>query len=397
MDQSNAFMKNVFTPASFVAISNQISKATGKAFTKPEVATLKQYMMDSAKQNWTNKSVSDIQTIIVKNYLARYHTVSGIMSNRNEPLDIKELLSQQLGKNDEEPTIDYVDTDGYAQPKPLPPGAIANPPQIIDNVNKFLGISELKTIVSMFNQPAAKTTYVTLDSRNKSADADGISQFAWSATIGPTSSVGSFNIPAPVQNIVSARLYPMRIPYKEIITDNAYKRISVFVQEWSGQAYFGPEGRKYHFMCNMIVDDNMIVLDPLPHHTGEFKFNKPISSLTTLTLSFGMPFDIIQFDSDNATMAVTYSNPAVFTMISGDHNLLTGELVYFTGFTTIAPVADAAIINSVNNASGHNITTINDTSFSIPIDLSAVTGSTNISAYFGSKRIIANMELIHSE
>ena len=118
---------------------------------------------------------------------------------------------------------------------------------------------------------------------------------------------------------------PFRIPaVASAITP--YNRITTFVYELCPQSYVAHEERRFHFIGDVefklggwleVCSDNF--------SDGEFKFNKPITHLDSMTITFATPLEPIVFDKDRLLGTITsYASPTVI-QFPENHNLTTGR------------------------------------------------------------------------
>ncbi len=196
--------------------------------------------------------------------------------------------------------------------------------------------------------------------------------------------------------MVSIQTSNIRLPFQNNVFINAYKRISLLINEFSGQSYIGQEGRKFHFLFSTELDGNMIECRALPTERATFEFAKPITQLDTFTVSFSCPLEAMEFDMDRMLMGVQYSYPAGLVSVL-PHKLQTGDQIYITNFATNDPTTDSAAITNANRVSGYNVFVVDDYTITLDeLDLTAVTAPINpynIQVYFGSKRIFVPLEL----
>ena len=107
----------------------------------------------------------------------------------------------------------------------------------------------------------------------------------------------------------------------------------------------------------------------------------------------------ITFDVDRTSYAITYGATTIITT-NIDHNLTTGDLVYFEDFTTTNPAIDGNKIHEINSVDGHFITTIASDKFRISINtagLNPIPPGVAVNVYFDSKRIIIPLEITYIE
>lgn len=421
MDQTNRFNRDILNNrAAMTRVSNSISTHLKRGLTQIEVRDLFNFAKSNATQNWRPFTDREIEQILVKNFITRRFTERGRAETRkdNEFVDIHEIMKGHIGTADQDPDYDFVnnvDTNGF----PARTGAEENKDDdeqlgsldTVDTVNvvsavtrvgnltSFLGKSDEASIQRMLNpQASIRKNYIILDTRYKSASSNGQTTFSWNFLNNSTNVVGGVNSIGGVKSVTAIQCPSIRIPYKESVFISSYKRVTMLINELSGQSYIGQEGARFHFMFKAEIDGNMIELTPVPSYNNEgvFKFTKPITQLDTITISFGNPLQPIIFDADTLLMAVQYTNPVGF-VATVPHTLQTGDQVYVTAFTTNDPTADSAAIATINRSAGYNIVVTDDYSFQIDgIDFSALTAPIipyNINIYFGSKRIFVPLTL----
>jgi hypothetical protein len=249
-----------------------------------------------------------------------------------------------------------------------------------------------------------------LDSRYRSIidqSVTNIKSFQWTYIQKSQSlSNGSVNVIGNVRDIIGLRIYPFRIPYSQD-SDNKYSKISLLIQELGSQAFIAHENRKFHFMLNATIDGEFINLDA-DVYNGYFWFEKPITTLDTLTVSFGNPLEPILFESDRDYCSFDYFTDAPETLIitERNHNLGNGDTVYFTNFKTgVLPsnlsqlnAINTSIENSINDINGHLITIVSLNSFKILVDSSLIQSpvpNLRVNVFYGSKRTFIPIEIIY--
>lgn len=433
-DQTNRFNLLIMNPNSLKIIMNAVANKINRKLEKQEGRQLITYLRENATKNWSTYSDEQLFEIIVNNYLYKFHTTNGrnaIKKQTTDIIDIHEIQKLNIGltgQDVDQDKLDNVNEDGV----PIIPGSTSTVPasqvqadeydepqtsldeiksitnvKTIDkltNLEKILGFNDALNIQSIFNPVATyKKNYIEMDTRYRLADPDGTTKFAWDVlTNSASSGTGIINTLGQIKNIISMRIYPFRIPYCQAFDKTGqYRRVTMLIEEFSGMAIIGQEGRKFHFTFDMRIDGNMVDLLPLPDSRScVFEFSKPITQLDKLTISFGNPLQQIQFDKDRDTAVIYYENPARF-VANSPHNLSTGDLIYISGFTTTNTVADAAIILLVNRVDGWNIIVPSSDGVTFQIDdldISGVVGQIvgqNVAVFYGSKRIFITMEFTY--
>jgi len=279
------------------------------------------------------------------------------------------------------------------------------------NINNLLGMTTADEAARILNPKSQyKKNHILLDSRYRiflEQSVENISKFQWNYIQKSQITInGSVNVIGNVRDIIGLRIYPFRIPYAPS-ADNKYAKISVFIEELSAQSFIAHENRKFHFMMNATIDSDFITLDA-DVYNGFFWFEKPITSLSTLTVSFGNPLELITFNNDRDWVTIDYfiASPSSQITTEKNHNLQNGDRVYFTGFDVLPlnpilinqTVINENIKHSINSVNGHLITKINSTTFSIPFDSSQIQSpivNQRFRCFYGSKRLFVPIELIY--
>lgn len=232
-----------------------------------------------------------------------------------------------------------------------------------------------------------KSVYIVMDTRYRILDDDGTKSFKWNFVNNTQTSQGSVNVVGDVKDISTIKIFPIKIPYVRN-ADNNYNRISMFINEFSAQSFVGQENSQFHFMFSTVIQDRYIELNA-KDNGATFNFKTPITHLETFTITFGSPLQNIVFDPDRQNATITsYGLLTVFTC-QYPHNILTGDLIYISNFNTVNPNYDSAIINGINSVSGSTISYIDNKTFSIEVDSSALTkfGNGTLSAINGNATI----------
>ncbi len=216
---------------------------------------------------------------------------------------------------------------------------------------------------------------------------------------------GGINIGSSIKDIVQIEIGPFTIPYKPQF-HNFYRKISLRIDEWTSNSYQAYENGSFHFVFTIDkVDNNLLYLEPIDR---VFRFTKPVNYIDNFTLSFGAMLPKITFDNDRlSTSSIDYTSSDGVITFDTPHNLITGDLVYISGFSTPDPALDLAFIEDVNRASGHIVVKKNNYSIATNIDMTEIRRTESadstiypidsfnqtIEVYFASKRIQIPMRI----
>jgi hypothetical protein len=269
-----------------------------------------------------------------------------------------------------------------------------------DSVEKM--ISRVQSFMSAYNSVNLVRQIVQLDSRNRLpyTPTVNINSYKWnlhSASI--TGYLGSVRTLDTIQQIIRITAFDFWVPVNYSLISNPYAKLRMLIEEFNAQSIIAsefndpdqsiPTEERYHFEFNVskINGDRMLLTPAQPN----FTFRKPMAVLNTMTLNFRTPFQEELFDPDSGNFTITYGNPTLFTITSPTVHLLnTGDLVYVynsdSGNTTIDRL--------INIVTGHNITVVSPSQFTINVDSSTLVGTEdNILVYYGSKRLFLQLEL----
>lgn len=242
---------------------------------------------------------------------------------------------------------------------------------------------------NLFNQDKTKLSF-NIQSNTKTKTASGN---------------GAILTTGVVRDVIQIEIYPFSIPYKPTF-DNFYKQISMTIIEWGANIFEAYEDSQFHFALDIDkIEDNKMYLVPV---NNIFRFYKPVNYISDFTLTFGAFLPRITFDEDRMNISsIDYTSKLGVITFASNHNLITGDLVYISDFTSLTPAQNDTLLNEINRASGHNIVKKNNTQIMINIDFSPMRyedpiGSNiypidsfvqNPMVYFGSKRISIKMRI----
>lgn len=431
MDQTKRFTQEILNRDSMRFIANGVSERIKRVLTATEISDLFEFTKSHTTQHWTNFTPHEIRMKLMRNFLDSRFTEQGRekLKKANDIVDVHEIMKAHIGTSDQEPdveSVNNVDVDGNpinlknellpqyatstASTTPTSLGSLDNIDTItkvlsvvsVGNLSTFMGKADDASLQQLVNPQASyRKNYILLDSRYRDLSQDvaggGISTFTWNFLANSSvNTQGGVNSLGSVQQLVSISCGDLRIPFQNNALTNAYKRVTLLINEFSGQSYIGQEGRRFHFIYKTELDGNMIECTTIPSRKSTFDFAKPITQIDTFTVSFSCPLEPIKFDMDRMLMSVAYTNPARLTGVY-PHHLQTGDQVYMTDFTTNDVDSDSAVILNANNIGGFNVFVINDYTIELQqLDLTTVVAPItpfNTSVYFGSKRLLIPLEL----
>jgi hypothetical protein len=234
-------------------------------------------------------------------------------------------------------------------------------------------IAGASTSSMILNKKFPQSLYLLLDSKFRNLTTDQ-SVYRWSVSTTTSVVQGTVNTMAyNVQNIINMQFDQFQIPYVKS-ADNVYRKISLFVQEFSSMAVIISASRRYHMLFSSNIVGNQLELTPNKNDDGTFRFSTPINNLDTLTLIFQSPFSPVVFQKDRYTVIITPINITESLLtFSEAHGVTDTELVLIEEFTTQNPSVDYIQINEMNKEIGQTVTFLSDTQLIINVDISGTT------------------------
>jgi hypothetical protein len=243
---------------------------------------------------------------------------------------------------------------------------------------------------------------VQLDTRNMIAVNFGslLTKFMWyvnGTSYGVLGQLGNTRVSEKFTHVIQIEFSTFFIPLRAFVNKQIPPKLRMFIVEIASQAnivsnYYGPgqvntDEKYYHVeLATALVGSGNDVVQLTPIERS-FKLLRPFTSLDTLTLEFLDNYDQIVFEADRGIYTVSSANPAVFTLGTGTHGLSTGDKVVVYNYES----ANATTNRAMNIESGLPITKLSNSSFSVPIDTSAVAIQTGIRVYYEAKRITMQM------
>lgn len=265
-----------------------------------------------------------------------------------EVVDTHEILKEIIGVSTETPSIGV---SGNLSRKKKDDVA---PTNSIVEVSKVFGQSQGYQLQKLINPNALlRTNYVILDTRYRILDNDGTKYFSWNHVNNTSRAQGSINTVGNIRDIVALRVFPFRTPYLPTL-DTTYHKVSMLIREFQAQSFVGQENRRFHFMFNPVISGNSIFLDPCDNNDGYYRFGQPITQMDNITIDFGSPLEDVIFDPDRARgYASNYGvNLETEFTTSSPHNLITGDAIYISDFSSLNNLATPVVTNTINRTTG---------------------------------------------
>ena len=327
---SNIIINN---PSFILSIVSKIEKIIRRELLDNEIDLILECSKKLPINSFSKYEVNEIMNIISNTVISEIQLVH----KNNNNVDIHELLKKNLGKTIGE--IDNMCEDDKTKNTEV-------------NIECFFGIKDFGTLVKKIKEPihGINTAYFMLDTRYRILENDGTKYFKWNHINNMIRTQGSFNSIGEIRDIISIKLMPFRIP-KVNSADNQYKRISLLIHELTSQSFIAHENRQYHFMgliCTKNISNRWLEIDTKDNFGGEFKFNKPITHLDTITISLASPLEDVIFDIDRLTGNIlSYSNSTIIEFPI-DHNIYDNDIIYITNYTSFNIKHDTGVLSKIS-------------------------------------------------
>jgi hypothetical protein len=388
MDKVSHFKKSIINVENYKKIINIAETSFDKPLNKLEVTNIINYISQlnfTKLYNNYKGNVDTTNTNIISSYKAYI--------NNSKSFDLQEYQKKSL---EADTSVAYNPGESFRNTETLDNNSV-NIAALLANFPKLSTESDQVNFTKIFNyQSLLRDSNILIDSRYQNLANTDRTRIPFTIVNNTKTKIPGSGIITSIgliQDILEIEIFPFSIPYISA-ADNYYKKITMSILELSSISIDAYEDSQFHFMFTAVKNKNLIDLIPI---NTIFRFYKPIAKLTDFTLRFGSPLNPIVFDKDRLyTSFIDYtSNPGILTF-NEDHNLLSGDIVYITNFTSNDPAKDLNIINEINSKTGHLCTRTDNTSISINIDFTLIlfpNTSLSIEVYFGSKRILMPMRI----
>jgi len=443
----------LFTQDSLTRTANAISAIKKRVLTESEIVQLVEYVKNIPPERFFGKRLNESIDMIARNFVKRGNGLAPIPEAMlEEVMGITEITDglgsmreyqkmeiNQLTSNENQikytyypdkrgnAVLDRKRAEGnYSSPDNIPPfsetpaavtaGTATGTPgprpstellSAIKLLNSFLDPKSIQDTFSGMRQ--VWTTYQTitlphqtipLDSRNRLLNNTSRKEYSWYLNpAGQAGQMGNIHIQDTLKEIIRMQVSPFWLPVSSAMS-GYYGKVRMIIKEFASQSIpvveypFSDESAPleytYHFEFETRRrDKNKLYLVPI---YNTFNFRTSISRVEKLTIAFRTPFNELEFETDRMDMTMTSALiPTVTSIVP--HNLSTGDLVYFTKYNSVSTTLNTL----VNRQEGYFITKTGPNTFTVPIDTTAAGVTLPVTVYFGSKRLITQIEFTSLE
>lgn len=185
---------------------------------------------------------------------------------------------------------------------------------------------------------------------------------------------GDIPIGINIKNIIGFKLTSFTIPFININSNRGLINLSIDEMNTDGFSSFSNIITHFVFKYTEQTSNSLLLT---PEFDGEINFINPFN-VNTLTFKFSDGFNYIPLPSERLVATnINYTNS--YLVFDSEHGLVSGDIIYVSGFTTLNPIVDYNIIANVNASKGLVVNTINSTTVQIVnIDLSTISQPDNL-------------------
>jgi hypothetical protein len=354
--QVNQISQNIKTPAFLLQIIRNVESKIKRSVNDTEEDKIIDYITQYiTNNNFTEIPIDKLIIMLTNIIIEKLHLLYG----HENAIDIHEMLKENIGE-----TIGLTPTEKDI--KKIEQSSIKV------NIGSIFGLDTMSEVIKKSKEPisSVNSAYFLLDSRYRILENDGTNYLKWGHINNLVRAQGTYNSIGNIRDIISIKIMKYKLP-KVASAINAYNKITTLIYELCSQSCVAHEERRYHFMGDTKIIDNWIEVDSDDFSKGEFKFNKPITHLDSMTVTFGSPLTPVILDKDRLLGTITYDNPTIINFPEF-HNISTNDIVYITNFTTLNLSYDSLEISGMNSVNGLVATVITPTSISIPVDTTKI-------------------------
>ncbi len=201
-----------------------------------------------------------------------------------------------------------------------------------------------------------------------------------------------------IENVLGAKVHPFRFPYTETAITFPM-RLSINIEEFGGQAYIS-HVKNFQFIFELKKEGSGTEPYQLIDTGGtysEFWCATPITTMDSITINFGNPFNKITLDPDQLYATISSDGAQTLLTFTQPHMLLANDIVYIENFATDSAddYTETALLNSIY---GWKLASVTSSTAHIDVDISSLSGSiinNPYLIYFDSKRFAIPIEIYY--
>jgi hypothetical protein len=366
-NNANAAYNN---PKFIATIVTQVEGAIERELTSAEISSVITFVRNLDTDYLLKRPYHRVLTGITESIVKRFASYDC----KSEIIDTHEILKKEIGISGETNLVRSITSQGAAPTQNERVNESSGMSSTVE-ISKIFGFSQSTQLQKIINPNALlRTNYIILDTRYRVLDSDGTKFFSWNHINNVSRNQGSINTVGNIRDIVALRVYPFRAPYTSTL-DTSYNKVSMLIREFQAQSFVGQEQRRFHFMFDPVVSGNSIFMQPGDDNDGYYRFGQPITQIDTITVDFGSPLEEVIFEQDRSQGYASIYGLGIETEFTTfiPHNLLTGNTIYITGFSSLDNLATSSVTNSINRNTGFPAIVVSPTKFKIQIDSNSMT------------------------
>ncbi len=289
----------------------------------------KNYNEDSVREYFMNDIGNNKQQILkwaerkprgIKQHLDITHKLYDSLENNMRDHDGFKNYNDETDGNSNETDGNSNETDGNSNETEH----IGSSEQKIE---KMFGIKDLYYIQRKLNVSARyQYAYILLDTDNADSTLSNGTKFGWKFINYISLKPGVVSCVNNIRDLVGMRIFPVKadltcpinengkIYYNNVV--NVNNNFTILIEEFKAQSFIGRDGRRFHFVLfpaimNFISQNRgppITPANPYIEYTtsgkgnGWFWFRTPITEFSTITISIGDPFDLVNLSNNVRTL-----------------------------------------------------------------------------------------------
>jgi hypothetical protein len=369
-----------------LVVVRAIRSIIGRELSADEVSYMVQYMASQSDAFFNRRSLTDVQVITAKQLASVFTDEEQRQRHFNQHDDDFD--------SDEEPVEDVIRDIQNREMREQ--DHVEDDAETSVDVQSVLGMNNAYDVARIMNPCALVVEYNTLwvNTRNRGISGDDSVTARKNIRFEFSDSVyvrqGTVNGTNAIKDIVSMEIGTIFIPDVFASHFTAYHQVGLLIQEFREQAGVVNDRVRVHIMFNAeeVSGSGKLKLTPIFEDCATLKFDKPLTTLTSLSFAFSSPFEPVTFGRDRDTISAVSNAAQAIITVPNTHGLSVNSIVYISSVVSDS-TADATIMNNLNNVDGVRVVALpSTTTITVAVDTSAVAGTLT---YVGAEIVYGEM------
>jgi len=369
-----------------LVVVRAIRSIIGRELSADEVSYMVQYMASQSDAFFNRRSLTDVQVITAKQLASVFTDEEQRQRHFNQHDDDFD--------SDEEPAEDVIRDIQNREMREQ--DHVEDDAETSVDVQSVLGMNNAYDVARIMNPCALVVEYNTLwvNTRNRGISGDDSVTARKNIRFEFSDSVyvrqGTVNGTNAIKDIVSMEIGTIFIPDVFASHFTAYHQVGLLIQEFREQAGVVNDRVRVHIMFNAeeVSGSGKLKLTPIFEDCTTLKFDKPLTTLTSLSFAFSSPFEPVTFGRDRDTISAVSNAAQAIITVPNTHGLSVNSIVYISSVVSDS-TADATIMNNLNNVDGVRVVALpSTTTITVAVDTSAVAGTLT---YVGAEIVYGEM------